>query len=126
MENSSSKPRGPSVSSGAITIENVCPKTWTGRPYHVGLFKEEDLIVVHEKLNVGNHAEFELSDELLFGVMHSDSLRLGHTFSAKSGMASPLFPVNLNNFPTGVLIKLTQKSAGGEYVFNTEVVDEEF
>ncbi len=118
------KPNGPSVSDTSITIENIRPATWTGRPYHVGLYKEGDLIVVKEKLNVGNHAVFDLSDELLFGVTSSDSLNLGDTFSANSSIECKMFPVNLNTFPAGVVVTLTQKTGGGEYVFNAEQADD--
>ncbi len=112
------KPRGNDSSS--ITVENMRPTTWPGRPYHVGLYKDDNLMVVNSKLNVGNHDDFELSNELLFGVTHSDSLRLGDTFSVKSAVSSAMYPVNLNTFPTGVVVTLSQKAGGGEYIFSAE------
>ena len=79
------------------------------------------MIVVNESLRVGNHVEFQLSDELLFGVIDFP-LRLGETFSSKS-VVSGLTAVNLHNYMTGVVVTLTKKPSSGELVFTTEEAD---
>lgn len=107
-----------SVTDTSISIKNCSPEMWVGRAYDVGLYKDDDLIVVKENLRVGNHAEFQLSHELLFAVVEF-SLKLGEVFSVKS-MLSGLTPVNLQNFVTGVVVTLTKKPGSGEFVFTTE------
>ena len=84
----------------------------------MGLYKDEDLIVIKKRLRVGNHVEFQLTDELLFGVVDFP-LRPGEVFDTRS-VSSDLVAVNLNNFPMGVVVTLTQKPGGGSYVFTTE------
>lgn len=102
----------------SIIIENTCPESWMGRSYHVGLYKDEDLILVKRRLPVGNHAEFQLSNELLFGVINFP-LDIGEDFCPTS-VTTDLFAVNLNNFCASVVVTLTQKHGSGEFVFTAE------
>lgn len=79
------------------------------------MYKDDDLIVVKKKLKVGNHAEFLLSNELYFGVVEK-GIHHGEEFRSE-GVSGSLAPVNLTNFPDGVVVTLTEKSGGGEYQF---------
>ncbi len=109
---------GSSGGSTVISVDNVPPDTWTGRAYNVGLYKGNDLIVVKENLIVGNHAPFQLSDQLLFGVaVHDANLTQGQVFSVSSAISTTMYPVNLTDYPNGVIVTLSQVPGSGEYKF---------
>ena len=120
---------------------------WKGRVVNIGLYKGKDLFMIEPSVGVGSYAELTMNKKLYFGVLVNDSKSFfvpGKTFipniisttvdvfydvSSSTIPAnditvlaqfSQLTEVDLNNFPNGVVVTLTQDKVTKQFTFSAE------
>lgn len=98
----------------AIVVENMPSQTWSGRRYDIGLSKSGNLLVVQQGVVVGDQALFVLEPKLFFGV--SRNKHVGDTFTSYE-ITQNFTEFDLNDYPNGLKVTLTQEAGGGMYKF---------
>ena len=86
-------------------ILNQKPKLWSGRVVNVGLFKAGSLFMVASAVGVGNYAQMTVSNKLYFAVVANENPITTGTVTAQ---ISQLQEVDLNQYPNGVKVTITQ------------------
>ena len=99
---------------GAITIINRNPKEWDGRLYNCELRKGSRIILLQPDVRTNNEAVFLLQPALKFAI--SRNLNIQKTFMAFE-ISGDEFIVNLENYPNGVEVTLTELPGGLYYNF---------
>ena len=107
----------PTNPGNTIVIKNMKPTTWSGQPFHFGLYKSGKLLVTQFGVGVLSQAVFQLTPKLYFGVVKD--IRIGEIFKALTTTQS-YFMVNLNDFANGLIVNLDMNQASGEFYFTAD------
>ncbi len=86
---------------GAIAVDNAAKF-----PCNVGLYKDNNLLV-QQDVQIGQQAQFQLQNSLSFGVVQ--------VFNPDNVLSPTTF--DLDMFPGGLVVTLSQDPVSGEYVF---------
>lgn len=125
-------------SDGIYAILNQKPDSWSGRLVNVGLYKDSKLFMVEPSVGVDSFAEMTVSNKLYFAVVvHSDFITNGKMFVpsfvnvfSKENSASAILPevleaqvsqlkeVDLNQYPNGVTVTITQDKSSLRFIFD--------
>lgn len=95
-------------------IKNTIPDVWNGRKYDVGLFRDNQLLLVHNQLHVGNQVDFLVHPILFFAI--GRNFNIGEVFTTLE-FTSYSTGFDLNNYPNGMAVTLTQEAGGGKFAF---------
>lgn len=106
-----SAPQNPNNS---IVVKNIQPKTWSGREFNVGIYKDQRLLVTQENVHIKDQVDFMLQPKLYFGVVRN--MHIGDVFTSLE-ITSYLTDFDLSDYPNGMVVTLTEASAGGAYTF---------
>ena len=101
----------------AIVIKNVRPKTWSGRKFDIGVYKNGKLLVVQKEVHIGDQVDFLLQPRIFFGVVRN--MHVGSVFTSLE-ITSSLAEFDLSNYPYGIVVTLTEAGGSGEYKFTGE------
>ena len=125
-------------SDGMYAILNQKPDTWSGRLVNVGLYKDSKLFILEPSVGVDSYAEMTVSNKLYFAVVvHSDFITNGKMFVplfvnalSEQNSANTLLPevvaaqvsqlkeVDLNQYPNGVKVTITQDKGTLRFIFD--------
>ena len=95
-------------------MKNMKPTTWSGQPFHFGIYKDGKLLVTQQDVGIGSQAVFQLTPKLYFGVVKD--INIGEVFKSLTTTQS-YFMVNLNDFVNGLVVSLEMNQASGEFTF---------
>ena len=98
----------------SIVIKNIDPRSWTGRKFDVGIYKNNQPFAVHPNLEVGSQVEFTLQDKVYFGVVQNMSI--GEIFQSLNQITAPT-EFDLTQYPNGITVTLSESQDGGKYSF---------
>ncbi len=101
----------------AISVVNIRPKSWSGQLFDVQLHTGLSVILIQPNVHTGNQAIFMMKSTLKFVVTRN--LAVGDTFIALEMSSSPQYELDVENFPRGVEVILTEKPGGLLYEFNS-------
>ncbi len=93
-------------------VKNVAKSPCNGT-YNIGLYKDDALLVVQPDVRIGTTVQFQLQNSLSFGVVQEVSA--GNIFNPDNVKSPTKF--DLDKFPCGLVVTLSQDPASGEYVF---------
>lgn len=104
----------PKNDSGIIVIKNTQPTTWDGRKYHIGLFRDNRLLMQGRNVHVSQQMNFIAGHLLHFAVARNVS-RGEHVHIGEVTSYQTEFDVT--KYPTGMNVFLTMSPGGGKYKF---------
>ncbi len=97
---------------GYFVVKNAAKSPCDG-VYNIGLYKDDALLVVQPDVQPGTEVQFQLHNSLSFAVVKE---RIGKIFDPINVIGSPT-TFDLDKFPCGLVVNLSQDPASGEYVF---------
>ncbi len=98
---------------GTFVVKNVAKSPCNGT-YNTGLYKDDNLLVVQQDVQPGTEVQFRLQNNLSFGVVQEMSAE--NIFNPGNVMSPTEF--DLDKFPCGLVVSLSQNPVSGEYVFS--------
>ncbi len=101
-------------SGGAITVQNVKPKAWSGQLFDIVLSAGGTPILIKTDIYSGNTGVFVLFPILKFGIARN--VEIGKAFSSLE-ISSDEYEVDLRNYPNGVEVILKEDPGGQAYIF---------
>ena len=117
----------PTRSDGTYAILNKRPDSGPGRVVDIGLYKDDRPFIIEPSVGVGTYAEMSVPNKLYFAVVVHESPPVNmvteHIDSAHTGTTAQiteLQEVDLNQFPDGVEVTLTQEKRTQRFIFSTE------
>ena len=117
----------PIRSDGTYAILNKRPDSGPGRVVDIGLYKDDHPFIMESSVGVGTYAEMCVPNKLYFAVVVHESppenITAEHNDSAHTGttaQVTELQEVDLNQFPDGVEVTLTQEKRTQRFIFSTE------
>ncbi len=99
---------------GTFVVKNAATSPCNGT-YNIGLYKDDALLVVQPDVRIRNEVQFQLQNNLSFGVVQEMSA--GNIFNPDNVMSPTEFEVDYYTFPCGLVVTLSTDPASGEYVF---------
>ena len=81
----------------------------------MGIYKEGKLLVVQKDVHIGNQVDFLLQPRLFFGVVRN--VTIGTVFTSLE-ITSYLTEFDLEHFPHGMEVTLSEAPGGGKYSFS--------
>ena len=125
----------PKRSDGTYAILNKRPDSGPGRVVDIGLYKDDHLFMVEPSVGVGTYAELSVSNKLYFAVVVHESppgnmispaifseLIENTKHTGTTAQITELQEVDLNQFPDGVEVTLTQEKRTQRFIFSTNAV----
>ena len=117
----------PKRSDGTYAILNKRPDSGPGRVVDIGLYKDDRPFIIEQSVAVGTYSEISVPNKLYFAVVVHESpprnMDAEHNDSAHTGTTAQiteLQEVDLNQFPDGVEVTLTQEKRTQRFIFSTE------
>ncbi len=104
---------------GAITIKNKPPTEWNGQLFTCELQKGGKTILLQPDVRTGNEAVFILEPVLKFAVTRN--IQVSKTFLSLE-LSQNDFIVNLENYPNGVEVIVTEEPGGLYYNFTAKTL----
>ena len=105
----------PSNPNNTIVIKNTRPKTWNGRTFDIGVYKNNRLLIVQKDVKVDDQEDFQLQPKLFFAVARN--IKIGQTFTSAE-ISSAFADYDLSDYPDGIVVTLSQAKVGGQYSFS--------